>query len=92
MLVKYLRKNGKPVACVVAIGPGMVGYSTCNPKDNFDKEMGRHIAAGRAGIPSDIRDLCSFDELVKRVPSNILSEMYDEVLRMDARSRTYYKS
>ncbi len=52
-LVKYLRhftSNGDlvPWGCVVAIGPGQVGWSMCHEKDNFNKKLARTIAAGRA--------------------------------------------
>lgn len=93
MLVKYIRKNGKPVACVVAIDAGAVGYSCCNPNDNFDKVIGRHIAIGRAGVPVTPEfDICAFDNVQKRVPHDLLSDMFDEISRMDERSRIYYKS
>lgn len=48
-LVKYIREeNGQPRGVVVALGRDKVGWSVCNPRDQFDKQLGRKIAVGRA--------------------------------------------
>lgn len=78
MLVNYFRnKNGQPVGCVVAIGPGVVGWSKCNTKkDRFDKEMAKKIAAGRAEVFSS-----------KPIPE-CMNDMFSQ---MTERSYRYFK-
>lgn len=49
MLVKYLysyESQKKPFGVIVATKDG-IGLSMCNPKDDFNKEMGKKIALGR---------------------------------------------
>lgn len=54
MLVRYIRDiSNRPVACVVAVGPGLVGWSKCHKNDSFSKQRAREIAAGRAANGSD---------------------------------------
>jgi hypothetical protein len=49
MLVQYKRtKKGNPQGVVVAIAPGIIGWSLCNKKDRFLKEKAIDIAAKRA--------------------------------------------
>lgn len=54
MLVEYIRdKNRNPIGCIVAIckdGESNVSYgiSLHNPKDEYDRSLGRQIAIGRA--------------------------------------------
>jgi len=49
MLVKHVRNlNGGIVATVVAIDADHIGWSQRNPKDKINKELGVHIAEGRA--------------------------------------------
>lgn len=51
MLVKYIRnKQGRLVGTVVAIGCNAVGVSLCHPRDNFNKDMGKKVAKGRAQL------------------------------------------
>jgi hypothetical protein len=91
MLVKYLRdENRKPYGCIVAVGPGMVGYSVCNPKDTFNKELGCMIAAGRTMTIGNDR-LCDSPHVEKRVPRKMLGIVLDEIAAMDERSMRYYK-
>lgn len=100
MLVKYVRDCfGNPVGCVVAIGPGQVGYSMCSPKDHFRKDKARLIAIGRARF-----DECSTEEGInKRVTNRPLMLNIDldydternvvkrEVAEMRERSFKYYQ-
>lgn len=51
MLISYIRKNGKPVGCVVGFnnnGEIGIGVSLCNSKDKFDKKRARELASIRA--------------------------------------------
>jgi hypothetical protein len=88
MLVKYLRRDGKPFACIVASGPGMIGYSVCHRNDNFDKVRAREIASGRARFAF----MHEPDAIAQRVPHYAYDEVYDEVQRMLERADRYYKS
>jgi len=55
MLVKYTRdKNGHRNGVVVAVDHGVVGWSKCNKKDKFNKELGLRIAEGRAMVGSTV--------------------------------------
>ena len=47
MLVKYLRKDNSLIGCLVATGKRQIGYSFCNPRDVFKKDIARKIALGR---------------------------------------------
>jgi hypothetical protein len=50
-IVKYIRKNKTPIGVMVAIKTAdgfRFGYSLCNRKDKFNKEMALKIAFGRA--------------------------------------------
>lgn len=88
MLVSYLRQNGKPYACIVAVGPGMVGYSVCHHRDVFNKHRAREIAAGRARFPG----LIDSNEMAKRVPNYAYDDVYDEVQHMLDRADKYFKN
>ena len=58
MLVKYIREKtkediekgykGKPTGVIVAINKDHIGWSLCNSKDNFNRNLGKDIAIGRA--------------------------------------------
>jgi hypothetical protein len=51
MLVEFVKnKRGKKIGAVVAVGPLNVGYSLCNKKDKFDKDLAVEIARGRAEV------------------------------------------
>jgi hypothetical protein len=55
-LIKYLRDNNNHrIGVVVALGSGVVGWSKCCRKDKFDKELGTHIAMGRAMVGSNVK-------------------------------------
>ena len=53
-LKEYIRKEkkGQPIGVVVAKKVSenkvRIGFSLCNPKDKFDKELGERIALSRA--------------------------------------------
>ena len=66
-------EKGKKKGVLVAIGPGIIGWSLCNTgseyyweKDVFDKELGLHIALSRA-------------EAVSKMPVNERIEYYENV-------------
>lgn len=56
-LCEYIRnENREPIGCVVAIDRDCIGVSLLNPKDRFNREVARNLAAGRAlsGVVPDI--------------------------------------
>jgi len=49
MLIQYLRNNERvPYGIVVATGINQIGWSLCNPRDIWNRELGMSIAKGRA--------------------------------------------
>lgn len=81
MLIEYLRdKNRRPIGCVVALDQDSIGVSLLNPKDKFNREVARNLAAGRAlqGIVPDVRG--RKEELVERA-----------IRRMAVRAYRYFK-
>ena len=70
MLVEFIRnENREPVGCVVAIDRDCIGVSLLNPKDKFNREVARNLAAGRAlsGIVPDVRG--RKEEIVEKIKS-----------------------
>lgn len=54
MLVEYVRNRKKrPIGVVVATGKYKVGWSLCDKKDEWDKEVGMAMAVGRAVLPKN---------------------------------------
>jgi len=47
-IIRYYKKKGQPVGCVLALDEMQIGWSLCNPKDHFDKKKARMIARNRA--------------------------------------------
>ena len=47
MLVKYLRKDNELIGVLVSDGARRVGFSFCNPRDVFKKDIAKKIAIGR---------------------------------------------
>lgn len=49
MLIQYIRNSMKrPIGVVVALSKDKIGFSLCNPKDNWNKKIGLQIAKARA--------------------------------------------
>ena len=49
MLVEFIKNNrGNKIGCVVAVDRDSIGISLLNPKDKFDSEVAKSLAAGRA--------------------------------------------
>ncbi len=49
-IIQYVRRDDdkRPIGVVVATDKEKIGIALCNPKDNWDKELGLEIAVGRA--------------------------------------------
>jgi hypothetical protein len=84
-VLKYVRnEDGHPVGCVVATGPGQIGWSACHPNDRFNKELARRIAIGRAQAGSGTPELA-----VPWSKGNQFDNVIDEVYQ---RSYRYFKN
>lgn len=67
MIIKYLREKkegevgrGKPIGIVVALDKTRIGFSLCNPLDQWDRKKAKTIAIGRANkypIAESLADL-----------------------------------
>lgn len=82
MLVKFIKdKSNNKIGCVVAVDRSRIGVSLLNPKDKFNKEVARNLAAGRA---------------LSGTSPNITSEkktklVSGEVAKMAGRAYVYFK-
>ena len=55
MIVQYIRNEKRvPIGVMVGGESGQMGVSLCNPKDHFDKRIGKAIAVNRMldGLPT----------------------------------------
>ena len=79
----YLEETGgDPIGVIVSTERGKVGWSLCNPKDRFDKKLGKMIAINRA-------DAYGFDK--DSLLSNVPNSIFTEVIKMYDRSTRYFK-
>jgi hypothetical protein len=82
-LLSYYREDGKPVGCIAAVGPLMVGWSLCSKKDTFNKKLARIIAIGRAKKPERAA--------LTLAAANVPYRFMDKVCEMYERSTKYFK-
>ena len=79
----YLEETGgDPIGVIVSTERGKVDWSLCNPKDRFDKKLGKMIAINRA-------DTYGFDK--DSLLSNVPNSIFTEVIKMYDRSTRYFK-
>lgn len=78
MLVKYLRDGKRPIGCIVAISRDQIGLTVCSPKDKFDREIAKNLAAGRAFTSTPIFT----DNLPARLINNPYATCPDEQIRI----------
>ena len=87
VLVEYKRgSRRRPKAVVVAIAPGVIGWSICSKKDTFIKKVGVDLAIERAYL---IKSLSNTERVVAYsvVPLSLKS-IADRMLQ---RSYLYFK-
>lgn len=101
--VPYLTEiGGNPIGVIVAIGPGMVGYSVCNTASKFDyAEIGDVKLIRLAEAPDDFSKEVAFDIALSRAemsPTERLEFLKETPLKikkrvdkMVERSYAYYK-
>ena len=81
MLIEYLRgENRQPVGCIVAIDRDTFGISLLNPKDEFNKDLAKKIAVGRAELG-----------ILPNVPQKKMKLVTNAIKRMTERSERYFK-
>jgi len=79
MLVQYVRTGkGKKVGVVVALNSNKIGYSLCNPLDEFDKNYGKFIAEKRAETGKDF--MVKIAEVINRRCA--YGKMYSNICRI----------
>ena len=85
-------EKGEKKGVLVAIGPGIIGWSLCNfsakywEKEVFDKKLGLHIALNRAEAASKMSTI-EKAEYYDNVPSS-MQESFEEMLN---RSYRYFQ-
>lgn len=77
---------GKRIGVVVATGDGILGWSLCNSKDEFDKEKGLNIALSRAHYAGSL-SIRGREELYQKVPFS-MEKLFNKMLE---RSSRYFK-
>lgn len=82
---KLHRVKGKIRGVIVATGPGIIGWSLCSKKDEYNHELGIHIALRRAVINKASKE--SIESIMKRIPSTL----HEEVLQVYERSLKYFQ-
>lgn len=94
VLIQYLRKEKKigeqtikvPYAAMVAInreGKISFGFSLCNKKDEFTREVGRHIAYHRAE---------AYFTKNRRGSINLPASLYEDAKKFIGRSKAYFQN
>lgn len=78
--------TGKRIGVVVATGDGILGWSLCNSKDEFDKEKGLSIALSRAHYAGSL-SIRGREELYQKVPFS-MEKLFNKMLE---RSSRYFK-
>ena len=87
ILIQYLREKNSIPGLVIAIAPGIIGWSLCSKHDRYSKEKAFQIALSRAGKASKLnpseRDYYYYD----RIPSTLV----EIAARVKERSEKYFK-
>ena len=84
-IIRYVRNSfGDPIGCVVAIEDDndmgfSIGWSQCNPADQFQKKIARQIALYRAKHGCDTDPALTKDEIFGKQPWISLS-IYELIL------------
>lgn len=87
VLIQYLRKRNSNPGVVVAIGPDIIGWSLCNKKDRYSKEMAFHLALGRAEKAAKLDPAEREYYYYERIPTTLL----DIATKVRNRSEQYFK-
>ena len=85
-MTRVQKITGKRIGVVVATGDGILGWSLCNSKDEFDKEKGLSIALSRAHYAGSL-SIRGREELYQKVPFS-MEKLFNKMLE---RSSRYFK-
>ena len=85
-MARVQKITGKRIGVVVATGDGILGWSLCNSKDEFDKEKGLSIALSRAHYAGSL-SIRGREELYQKVPFS-MEKLFNKMLE---RSSRYFK-
>ena len=86
----YRKKNKNLKGVVMAIDHGIIGWSMCDPKDQFSKHEALRIAFERAKKSHRLFNEGSDEKLVEYY-SKIPRSMIDLAIKILKRSEAYYK-
>ena len=85
-MARVQKITGKRIGVVVATGDGILGWSLCNSKDEFDKEKGLSISLSRAHYAGSL-SIRGREELYQKVPFS-MEKLFNKMLE---RSSRYFK-
>lgn len=83
----HRKHTSKKIGVVVAVGPGIIGWSLCHKDDVFNKDIALHIALTRANELSALSYEDRF-EILNNIPKKALNILDNMLMR----SFAYYKS
>lgn len=86
ILIEYVRdEQNNPIGVVVATDRDHLGFSKKNPKDHWNKNLGKKIAIGRAlSKELSIKD-------VLKLPEKDIPYFQDKLQKIYDRAQRYYK-
>lgn len=88
VIVEYVRdKNKNPIGVVAAIDSTHIGFSKWNPKDRWNKNLGKKIAIGRAQKNDVTYTLIE----TLTLPNSYRSLFENKVRKVYDRAQRYYK-
>jgi len=77
--------KGKPIGVVIAIAPGVIGWSLCNNDDVFSKEKAIDLALSRAFLAENMNH-----EVRNKFYAKIPRSLDKLFAKMDERSQLYF--
>lgn len=87
ILIQYLRRKNNVPGLVIAIAPGIIGWSLCNKHDRYSKEKAFQIALSRAEKASKLNPAERDYYYYERIPFTLV-EIANKVKE---RSEKYFK-
>jgi hypothetical protein len=77
--------KGRPIGVVVAIAPGVIGWSLCNQDDVFSKEKAIDLALNRAFLAENMNE-----EVRTKFYAKMPRSLDKLFVKMDERSQIYF--
>ncbi len=92
MIVKYLRREGKPYGCMIAVGVDDIGISICDPKDTFTKKEAIKVAQVNTWTYEDNEKwLLEKIKAYKGKTPLVTAETLQELVEFKYRCKKYFK-